>query len=398
MLGAALAATAASVYSLLQDEEYSATARLSPPAGSASQERAGSETLERRARAQLRRRGDSANADVAANIEVRKKDDPPAIEIEATAGDPRIAARVANTLAADVQVDRAVLDKASPPSSPSSPKPVRNTVLGGLAGLVLGLGLALVRGTLDRRLLRLEDLEEALDLPILAVLPESDALRRRHGVEQNLPPAEIEAFRALATNVCRSWREREIDSVLVTSPAQGDGKTAVAFNLAAAAAASGQQVLLIEARLDKPVLARALGLPRDQGLASVIAGETPLLDACHEVLLINNRNSGPAPAMDVLPAGEMRPSTTGQVDAARMREIVHDCRRNNSLVVIDAAPSGALSRETELIGEASAVVVVGRMGKLTSAQADDLRDWLESTDAPTLGVVANFAAPHNGLG
>jgi Mrp family chromosome partitioning ATPase len=47
------------------------------------------------------------------------------------------------------------------------------------------------------------------------------------------------------------------------------------------------------------------------------------------------------------------------------------------------------------MSDVSAVVVVGRMGKLTSEQATSLRDQLEKIDAPAFGVVANFADPHD---
>jgi capsular exopolysaccharide synthesis family protein len=289
-----------------------------------------------------------------------------------------------------------VVDRATPPSSPSSPKPVRNTILGGLAGLLLGMGAALIAEKVDRRLRDPEDLEDAFGLPVLARLPDSDALGRRLGMAQNLPPHEAEAFRMLRANLRYFDAGRDIDSVLITSASAQDGKSTVAFNLAAAAA-SQARVLLVEAEVRKPTLARSLGLPGEEGLTSLLAGETTLAEACHEVFLMGNHDGADSShTMDVLLAGDWRPDASELVESERMREVLRECRRNYDLVVVDTPPAGLVSDAISLMGDVSAVIVVGRIGKLTTEQAVRLRDQLEQIDAPTFGIVANFTDPHDG--
>jgi Mrp family chromosome partitioning ATPase len=342
------------------------------------------------------RRGDSAGADGAPTIEVRQKDDPPLLEVEATAGDPRIAALVANTFAAEVRPNRAVLERSTPPSEPSSPKPVRNTLLGGLAGLVLGLGvvLALTLARADRRLWSPSEFENAFDLPVLATLPDSHTLGRRLGATHDLSADERAAFEKLDASLGPFVRDRSIVSVLVISATAQEGRSTVAFNLAAAAAGRGD-VILIEAQLRRPTLARSLGLPREGGLASVLGEETALWDACHQVLLLsrngNGNGAGAPPALDVLPAGEWRPELSELIASERMSEILRECRKNYSLVVIDSPPLDVVPGVSTLMEEVDAVILVSRMGKIKSEQALALRDRLADVDAPTLGIVANFA-------
>jgi capsular polysaccharide biosynthesis protein len=103
----------------------------------------------------------------------------------------------------EVQLEQA----ASSPAGPSSPKTLRNTVLGAFVGLLLGVGLAFLLHRTDRRLRDPSDLEEVYRVPLLAIVPESSALRQAQtgdGSMRQLPPAEAEIFgRAKPGDGCR---------------------------------------------------------------------------------------------------------------------------------------------------------------------------------------------------
>ncbi len=98
-----------------------------------------------------------------------------------------------------------VAQEALAPAKPSSPKTSRNTVIGGVLGLLIGLGLAFLLENIDRRIKGPEDLEATYRLPLLGVVPESTALSRsaRHGKggATPLPPAEAEAFHLIRAHL-----------------------------------------------------------------------------------------------------------------------------------------------------------------------------------------------------
>ncbi len=289
--------------------------------------------------------------------------------------------------------DAEILSRAAVPSVPSSPKPKRSAIIGGFAGLLLGFAIALIREQLDRRLRGAQDLGDTFDLPILANVPTSRAIANAgsKGVE-SLPPAEREAFQMLRANLRFLNTEKALHSVVVTSAASGDGKTTVALNLAMADASVGRNVLLIEADMRRPSIANLLGLQGAGGLASYVSQPaTQLADVIHRVSVTSGVNGSSALGMDVIVSGTIPANPSELINSERMRALIAEAERRYDLVVIDTSPVGIVADAIPLMSEATAVIVVSRVGRITSVEANALRDQLERIDAPAFGLVANFA-------
>jgi capsular exopolysaccharide synthesis family protein len=289
--------------------------------------------------------------------------------------------------------DADILQRASVPSVPASPKPGRSAVIGGFAGLLLGLALALVREQLDRRLRGPQDLGDMMDLPVLANVPTSRALASNAGKGvEGLPAAEREAFQMLRANLRFLDTDRELQSVVVTSAASGDGKTTVALNLAMADASVGRNVLLIEADMRRPSIGTVLGLQGTRGLASYLADDdVKLADVIHRVPVTQASNGSAPLGMDVVLSGEIPRNPSALINSERMRSLIGEAEAAYDLVVIDTSPVGIVADAIPLMSEASAVIVVSRVGRVTSVEANALRNQLERIDAPAFGLVANFA-------
>jgi tyrosine-protein kinase len=281
------------------------------------------------------------------------------------------------------------LNRAEPPSSPSSPKPVQNTVIGAMIGLALGLALAIALERRDRRVRDPRYMEYVLGRPIIGRIPRSRALAKRSPGTTALPPAEAEAFRTVRANLRQQLREHKARSVLVTSAIPGEGKTTVVWNLARVEAASGTRVLLVEADMRRPVLAHSLGANGTAGLSELLADEAPLQDLIRPVGFDDSSNGSPRRgAVDVLFAGRVPANPAELLDSRRMRAVLEVIPDIYDLVVLDTPPT-VVSDAMPILDQVGGVVVVGRLGLSTDASLIELREQLDQLEAPTLGVVVN---------
>jgi succinoglycan biosynthesis transport protein ExoP len=298
----------------------------------------------------------------------------------------RVQAEQLRVLAALQTGNAELVQPAQPPSSPSAPTPVRNGVVGGLLGLLIGCGFAFLLERSDRRLRTAREIGDAFGRPILGTVPQSRSIAKAGGLRA-LNAGEAEAFRMLRANLRYFNVDSEIKSVLITSAAPAEGKSTVAMHLALTAAAGGSQVLLLEADLRKPTLAHRLGISPSEGLSQVLAGGRELKDAVKHVRL--GTNGADARTVDVLPTGPIPPNPSDLVESDRMRQIVRAAEAAYDLVVIDTPPTSIVSDAIPLVNEVSGVIVVSRLGKTTRESAAHLRRQLEHLSAKTLGVVVN---------
>jgi capsular exopolysaccharide synthesis family protein len=250
---------------------------------------------------------------------------------------------------------------ADPPAAASSPKPKLSIAAGVLAGLVLGIGGAFALQVLDPRLRREEQLRRLYGLPILARIPKDT---RAHGegalAPEMLSPSTIEAYRTLrATLAASRGREQGSTSILVTSSSPSEGKTTSAINLASSLALAGNKVILIEADLRRPAIAKALGIEPRHGTGSVLLETVDLEDALETTRAYGNY-------LQVLCADYSGAASGWMADRLFLpsaQKLVTDAQRLADYVVIDSPPLSEVIDALALAQRADEVLVVVRLGK-----------------------------------
>ena len=282
-----------------------------------------------------------------------------------------------------------LVQPAARPGSASSPKVLRNVVLGVIGGLILSLVAALLLDVLDRRVRLRRDAEAIFGRPVLAAIPESRSLRTDGGEALHLSGAEAEAFRTLRTNLRYFDVDREIRSVLVTSSAPGDGKSTVARYLALTAAVSKVSVVLLEADLRRPALGDVLDNLNERGLVNVLADHEPIADVIQHVPVHMAGLPDLGVKLDVVTSGSTPPNPTDLLESDRMGSVLAELEGRYDLVVVDTSPLTVVPDAIPLLGRVSGIAVVVRDGKSTKTAARELRRQLDHLNVSPLGIVIN---------
>ncbi len=279
------------------------------------------------------------------------------------------------------------------PSAPSSPKPLRNTLLALFFALACGIGLAWLLDRLDQRVRDHDDIEALLGRPVVGAIPESGSLRADEGGGGlRLDGAEAEAFRALRTNLRYYDIDHDIRSLLITSSAPGDGKSTVARYLAATAAAAGVPVVLVEADLRRPTLNELYPALRKTGLSEVLTDQASIATATTS-LPVSIGGAPPGMTLDVITAGTLPPNPADLLESARMRAVLEELQTRYELVVVDSSPVTIVSDSIPILGLVGGVLVVMREAKTTISGARRLRDQLAHLGISPLGIVMNGTPP-----
>ncbi|MEY2404229.1 MAG: tyrosine-protein kinase, partial [Acidimicrobiaceae bacterium] len=279
-----------------------------------------------------------------------------------------------------------VVSQAVEPSSPVSPKPLRN---GGIAlgmGLVMGLGLAFLFDHLDDRIHGKVDVERASGgLTVVGLIPAVPGWRDRSFAELitiDLPnSASAEAYRSLRTSLQFLGLERETKVVQVTSSTSGEGKTTTVANLAVALADAGKRVIVVDCDLRRPRIHTFFGLDHDLGITSVLLGDTPLADAVR-----------PAPGesrLAVLSSGPVPPNPSELLALRRFSELIDAFKAESDYVLIDSPPvlPVADARVISAVADVTFLVVTAERTSIADVQRSV--EILHQVDAPLAGTILN---------
>ena len=307
-----------------------------------------------------------------------------------------------------------VAQAAKVPTSPSSPKISRNTILGALLGLMLGLGLAFLLERLDRRIREPKDLEGIYGLPLLGVVPESSALSRsgrgkgvvlvqhskntKSDVREALPASEAEAFHLIRAHLRYFNVDRELRTLMVASAAPGDGKTTVARHLAARGGEDGLAGAVAGGRSAASDDRSAAGCRFGSGCGGCVDRCCVVERGDADGRLGSSVGDGAGGrSFDVLVAGASLPPNPGElIESHAMESLLEQAKAKYDLIVIDTPPLTAVSDAFPLLRKVDGVIIVGRVGRNRRDVAQRLHETLTGAGAPLLGVIANgFKARRN---
>ena len=336
--------------------------------------------------------------DLAQQITATAPLDTSLIEITATDADPELAAAVAtavsDSLTQVVQTIEAseaedgttrsavkltLVQHAAVPEAPVSPNVPLNVALGGLVGLALGIGIAVLRETLDTRIRNERDVELVTDTPIIGgIVFDPKASERPLIVHADPQSPRAESFRTLRTNLYFVDAGRTSRAFVVTSSVESEGKSTTTANLAIALSDAGARVLLVEADLRRPKVAEYLGLEGAVGLSDLLIGRADLQDVVQRW----GRNS-----LYVLPAGAIPPNPSELLGSKAMISLIAELDRSFDVVLFDAPPLLPVTDAAILARNVGGAIVIAAAGRTQRGQLKGALAALANVDAPVSGIV-----------
>ena len=275
-----------------------------------------------------------------------------------------------------------VTSPAQLPTEPISPRKVIDLTLGVLIGLVLGIGAAVMRNTLDNRIRDENDAAAIAGAPVLGSIADDPKAEKRPLIVFEDPfSVRAEAYRQLRTNVHALSSDRSLRSIVVSSAVASEGKTLIAANLGIAFAQAGYRVILVDADLRRPRLAELLELSSTVGLTNVLVDNLPI-----ESALQPWRDGLP---LEVLASGPEPSNPSELLGSQRFVTALGALTERADVVILDAPALLPVTDAAILARVASGAILVTRLASTRTHQLQSATESLLAVDEPVLGVVLN---------
>jgi Mrp family chromosome partitioning ATPase len=297
------------------------------------------------------------------------------------------------------------VDKAAS-ATKTSPRPLRDSLLGGVIGLVIALLIVGARELFDTSVRSESDVEDCLEAPVLATI---EALPRplRDGVIGAGGGRFNDEYELLAANVAQVFHGHDgAVHLAVTSALPGEGKTTTAANLAAALSRRGSNVVLADFDLRKPAVSEFMGIPRTAaGVNDLLSGSAELRSVLWRVEPNGNgshagktrRQAATASAtpsrpgaegsLMVMPAGAILTESTSRF--VQLPALLDELPIESEFVIIDTPPALLVAGMAELAKSVDGVLVVVRYGHVHRRRLRALGRQTRSWQSRLIGAVFN---------
>lgn len=277
-----------------------------------------------------------------------------------------------------------VLEVARPEEKPSKPQKTRIMAMALVLGLMVGFGLAMLLDWMDHRLRSADEISAVLGAPVLGIVPTMSSresrIERGQKAHRESSSSIAESYRTIRTAIYFGVPDGGARTILITSPAPGDGKSTAASNLAITMAQAGQRTLLIDADFRKPVVHEIFEIDDQRGLSTTLTGQ--LADG----LAVQ---ASQVPGLDLLPCGPVPPNPSELLNSEAFAALLRKLAAEYDRVVIDSPPVMPVTDARILGALCDVTVLVLRAERSTRKASEQARDGLLSVGARLLGVLVN---------
>jgi receptor protein-tyrosine kinase len=272
-----------------------------------------------------------------------------------------------------------VEQRASIPGKPVSPNKTLNLLAGLGVGMLLGIGLAVLRDLLDNTVKDRQTLEEITGVGLVGSIPLDKERRKEPAISFSSDNSSIaEAFRKLRTNLQFLAVDDPPRVIVITSSMPNEGKSTTAINIALALAEAEHNVVLVDGDMRRPKLDKYLDLVGQVGLSTVLSGGASLSEVLQKTRF---------PGLTVLTSGTVPPNPSELLGSLSAKKLLSEMRAQFDYVIVDSSPLLAVTDAAILAANSDGVLIMARFGQTKREQLAHAVGNLEDVGARPLGAV-----------
>ncbi len=273
-----------------------------------------------------------------------------------------------------------LVDGAIPAGAPSKPSLRTNGLLGLVLAAIFATATVITVERLDASVKTIEEIEEAVRLPILGVIPDVKGPPETVSIRDPKALAS-EGFRTVRTSLMLApHKGKQPRSFLVVSSGPNEGKTVNSINLAVTLAQSGQRVLLVDADFHRPQVHKHFDLDNAQGFSTSLVTEGPIEGFT---------KAGPVPGLTLLPTGPVPPQPAELLGTAAFAGRLEEMLAKFDKVVIDSPPVCAVTDGLVMAPHLDVHVLVVQPGLTARDSLKRAMALMKGVGVAPIGVVIN---------
>jgi len=306
-----------------------------------------------------------------------------------------------------------IINRATLPKFPVSPKVKMNILIGLLLGLGLGIGAAFLIESLNTKLNNLSDVERYVKLPILGTIPDiplddkqladiKDMMAKTKDQEklQELATTQRQMIARLVPHyspkspIAEAYRTFRTNAVslpakvpgggrifLVTSSGPKEGKSTSSSNLAITLSQMRSKTVLIDCDMRRPMVHNLFNISRDNGLSRYLT--TDEIDI-HDIIKPSGLDN-----LDIITAGHVPPNPSELLSSNKMDELFAKLREEYDYIIVDSPPIIAVTDALILSKKVDQLVLVIRVNSTEREIIEQAKSLLKNIDVKAAGVVVN---------
>ena len=334
-----------------------------------------------------------------------------AFYISATSQDRQMATDIVNEIVAIVpdeiiRIVKAasveVIEEAKVPDIDDYNWPIaRNAFVGFAVGFVLSCGYILLANSMDTTVYGRNEIINNFKIPVIGIIPPHEEIvykknnKRKHSknrarvlvnrfiLNDSTSFAVAEAYRMARTNIFYLPTKESCKKIVIAIAVASEGKSTCGINISKILAQAGKKVLLIDADMRRPRIARYLNIDKQDGLSEYLAG------LCDNAEITKNTDLG----FDVIVSGNVSSSSAELLATPRVDALFDECNREYDYIIIDTPPINVVTDATVLADKIDGYLLAVRAG---FSSVDDIKQTvhsLEQVDAKILGIMLENVDP-----